>query len=129
MRKFAYFTLRASLAFAFIYPPVAAWFDPFTWLGYIPHFVAIFWTIFTFGLLSNTALLHTFGIVELVLAGWVLWGKNIFIPCALMLFILLFIVVTNVDQFDTLFRDLSIAGLALALMFLNWPKKEIAQVE
>ncbi len=118
MKKFGYLLLRAALAFSFIYPPVAAWFDPFTWLGYIPHFVTVIWP------LSNMSLLHTFGIVEIILALWVLWGKKIVIPCAFMGFILLFIVVTNVDQFDTLFRDLTIAALAFALVLWNWPKKD-----
>jgi uncharacterized membrane protein YphA (DoxX/SURF4 family) len=118
MRKYAGLLLRAALAFSFLYPPIAAWSDPFTWLGYIPHFVTAFWPF------SNLLLLHTFGIVEIILALWILSGRKIYIPCALAAFILLFIVVTNTDQFDVLFRDLSIAALAVSLAIRNWPKKE-----
>lgn len=118
MKKFGGLVLRVSLAFSFLYPPIAAWSDPFTWLGYIPRFVTVLWPF------GNLSLLHTFGIVEIVLALWVLWGKRIHIPAALMCFILLFIVVTNVDQFDVLFRDLTIAGLALSVALWHWPKKE-----
>lgn len=117
MRRWVDLLLRISLAFAFLYPPIAAWGDPFTWLAYIPHFVAALWP------LPTLWLLHLFGVVEIVLAGWLLYGWRAHIPAALMAFILLFIIVTNTDQFDVLFRDLTIAGLAVALSIRHWPKR------
>lgn len=123
MRELAFFLLRAGLAFAFIYPAVSAWSDPFTWLGYVPSFAAALWPF------SNMSLLHTFGFIEIGLALWVLWGKKLVVPCSLMTFILLFIVVTNLDQFDILFRDLSLAAVSLAFVLLHWQKKEVASVE
>jgi uncharacterized membrane protein YphA (DoxX/SURF4 family) len=119
MRKFAGLLLRASLAFSFLYPPIAAWSDPLTWVGYIPHFVPF----------DHLILLHVFGVLEIILALWVLSGRKIFIPSILMGFILLFIVVTNTDQFDVLFRDLSIVGVAFAVALWNWPKKEMVSAQ
>jgi len=123
MRTFAGLLLRAALAFSFLYPPIAAWFDPFTWLGYIPHFATALWPF------GNIVLLHSFGVLEIILALWVLSGRKIFIPSVLMGFILLFIVVTNTDQFDVLFRDLTIAGVAFALALWNWPKKQMVSAQ
>ena len=65
--------LRIGVAFAFIYPPLAALADPYSWIGYFPRF------------LLDTApndlvLLHAFGIFEIVLAMWILSGKKIFYP-------------------------------------------------
>jgi hypothetical protein len=123
MRRFSGLLLRLSLAFAFLYPPIAAWSDPFTWLGYIPHFVTQLWP------LSNLVLLHTFGVVEIVLALWLVWGRRAHIPAAVMCFLLLFIVVTNLDQLDVLFRDIALAGLALALALMYWPRQRVVVEE
>ncbi|HVV15054.1 MAG TPA: hypothetical protein VHD55_01475 [Candidatus Paceibacterota bacterium] len=100
--------LRASLAFAFLYPPLDALRDPDTWLGYFPGFMH--------GIVPDAVLLHGFGLFEAVIALWILSGWKIIWPCALALLTLLAIVGTHLHGFDTLFRDVSIAGIALALM-------------
>lgn len=35
---FAYLLLRVGVAFAFLYPAITSWFEPYTWLGYVPAF-------------------------------------------------------------------------------------------
>ena len=112
--------LRAALAFAFLYPPISAWSDPFSWLGYVPAFAYVLWPW------SHLVLLHLFGVAEIVLALWVLSGWRIALPSALACFLLLFIVVTNPGQFEILFRDLSIAAIAFVLAVMHWPQKETA---
>lgn len=105
--------LRIGAALAFLYPPVAAVFDPVSWLGYFPHFIRAL-------PIDSLILLHGFGIIEVVLALWMLSGWRIRTPALLMTAMLLFIVAFNLAQIDTIFRDLSIAALTLALAL--WPK-------
>lgn len=101
--------LRVALAFAFLYPPLAALADPYSWVGYFPTFLS--------DLVAphQVVLLHAFGVVEIVLAVWLLVGERIRIPALLMALTLLVIVLTNPAQFDVLFRDLSLAVCALVL--------------
>jgi uncharacterized membrane protein YphA (DoxX/SURF4 family) len=103
--------LRASLAFAFIYPAVNAYFDPDSWIGYFPSFMQ--------GYVSEPVLLHSFGILEISLSLWVLSGWKIRFPAMVMALTLLAIVMFNLTQFQIVFRDLSIAGIALALVFME----------
>jgi len=116
--QYAHIVLRVGAAFAFVYPPIKALVDPITWLGYIPSFVRTLPV--QLGLpIDSLVLLHAFGIVEIALALWLLFGKNVRVPATLMTLILLAIVTFNSDDFDVLFRDLSIAAMTLALAF--WP--------
>lgn len=110
MNKTAYLLLRLGVAFAFLYPPVAAFIEPDSWIGYFPSFLM--------GLVSDEVLLHAFGAVELIVGLWILSGKNIFIPSALATVMLIGIVIFNLNSFEVVFRDISIAfaSLALALM-------------
>jgi hypothetical protein len=105
--------LRIGAAFAFLYPPIAAVFDPVSWFGYFPHFIRAL-------PIDSLILLHGFGIIEATLALWILSGWRIRIPALLMTTMLLVIVAFNLAQIDIVFRDLSIAALTLALAL--WPK-------
>lgn len=100
--------LRIGAAFAFLYPPYAALIDPVSWAGYFPSFIRSL-------PVNEMVLLQGFGLIEAVLALWVLSGWRIRIPAALMTLLLLAIVAVNLSQFDVVFRDLSIACLTLAL--------------
>lgn len=119
--------LRISVAFAFLYPPVDALFDPVSWLGYFPSFVTNAFHLVSIPLkLSDVVLLHGFGVLEIVLAVWVLFGRRVRTPALVMAFILFVIVGFNLDpaNFSVLFRDVSIAFAALALAFLPAPTKQ-----
>jgi hypothetical protein len=107
--------LRIAIALSFLYPPLAALTDPYSWSGYFPSFLTAI-------LGTNTLLfLHAFGIVEVAIALWVLFGKRILIPSILAALMLLAIVGFNLAQFPILFRDISIALAALALAFMHRP--------
>lgn len=106
--RYAHFVLRVGAAFAFLYPPFAALSDPTSWAAYFPSFVRSF-------PIGETVLLQGFGVVEVALALWLLFGRRIRIPAALMTLILLLIVAVNLSQFDVVFRDLAIAAMTLAL--------------
>ena len=111
--RYVSLALRAGLAFAFLYPAVSAVFDPLLWIGYFPAFMR--------GVVPDGVLLHSFGALEALIALWILSGKHIFLPSAAALAILLAIVALNLSQFPVVFRDLSIAAIALALVIAHRP--------
>jgi hypothetical protein len=107
--------LRIGVAFAFIYPAVAAYFDPFSWIGFFPVFLR--------DLVPNESLLlHAFGISEIAIALWILIGKRIFIPSVLAALYLAGIIVFNLSLFDIIFRDFPILLIAVALAMLHYEK-------
>jgi uncharacterized membrane protein YphA (DoxX/SURF4 family) len=106
--------LRLGVAFAFLYPPLDALADPYSWIGYFPPFLH--------GLLPDLVLLHGFGLVEVVIALWILSGRAIFWPCAAAVLMLLAIVFFNAAEFPVLFRDLVIAAAASALAVSHAPR-------
>jgi uncharacterized membrane protein YphA (DoxX/SURF4 family) len=121
--------LRIAVAFAFIYPPIDALFDPASWLGYFPSFITnAFHTIAIPLKLSDVVLLHGFGLLEVALAVWILAGKRVRIPALIMAVLLLIIVGFNLDpsNFSVLFRDVSIALAALALAFYTPPSRVVS---
>ena len=114
--------LRVGLAFAFIYPAVSALLDPAPWLGYIPPVaLQLFHSVSIPLSLSDVFLLHAFGLVEIALALIVVLARNVRIPSFIMAFILILIVLTNLDvsTFSVLFRDISIACAALSLGMMH----------
>ncbi len=113
--SFADWVLRLGLAFAFLYPPLNALGDPNAWIGYFPQF--------TRGIIDDTLLLHVFGVVEVIIAAWILWGKYVFWPAAAASAMLVGIVVFNPSEFQVIFRDLSIASIALYLAIRHFPSR------
>lgn len=110
--------LRLGVAFAFLYPPLDAFLNPYSWIGYIPGF--------TRGIVPDMVLLHTFGIIEIILAVWILSGRKIFWPCIVATGILLVIVLFNLPDFEVLFRDIALAAMTLALALMHRPAKQPA---
>lgn len=116
MNRAADLVLRLAVAFAFLYPPLNALIDPYSWIGYFPHFIH--------GIVPDMVLLHGFGLIEVALALWVLSGRKIFVPsliCAAMLFV---IVLFNLSDFSVLFRDVSLGLAALALAAAHRPPRQ-----
>ncbi len=106
-QKIANLILRIGVAFAFLYPPINALSDPMSWIGYFPKFLH--------GIVPDLVLLHSFGILEAVIALWILSGKKILIPSLVATVMLITIVAFNMQDFQLLFRDLVIALMALSL--------------
>ncbi|HEV7448994.1 MAG TPA: DoxX family membrane protein [Candidatus Paceibacterota bacterium] len=113
MTNAANLVLRIGVALAFLYPPVDALSNPDSWVGYFPQFVL------NSGVPSQV-LLHGFGIIEVVLALWILSGWRVMWPALLATLMLVGIVAFNLSQFEILFRDVSIAAGALALAVDAW---------
>lgn len=105
--RFAHLLLRGGVAFAFLYPAIDAFFDPYSWLGYFPKFMH--------GILPDAVLLHSFGAIEITIALWILSGKNIFWPSTLATLMLATITLLNLQDFQIVFRDVSIAFMSAAL--------------
>ncbi|PIR83722.1 hypothetical protein COU18_03545 [Candidatus Kaiserbacteria bacterium CG10_big_fil_rev_8_21_14_0_10_51_14] len=110
--KIAHVSLRIGVAFAFLYPPFNALSDPNAWIGYFPVFVK--------GYVPDEVLLHAFGIVEVVIALWILSGWRIFWPSVAATAMLLGIVILNPTNFQVLFRDLAIAAIPFALAVISY---------
>lgn len=108
--------MRIAVAFAFLYPAAAAWTEPDSWIGYFPGF------LLTLVGTNAELLLHTWGVLEVALALWVLFGVRVYIPSVLMALALFAVVITNPGQFPILFRDIPIALAALSLALVNWQK-------
>ena len=106
-QKIVNLLLRMGVAFAFLFPAINAVFDPLSWIGYFPKFLH--------GVAPDLVLLHGFGIVEVVIALWILSGKRILVPSLLAMAMLFSIVLLNLQDFHILFRDLVIALTAGAL--------------
>ena len=107
VERFAHVLLRLGVAFAFLYPPLNALADPDAWIGYFPAFVK--------GYVPDLTLLYAFGVLEVVIALWILSGWRIFWPSIVAAGMLFGIVVFNMPNFQVLFRDLSIAAMAFSL--------------
>lgn len=112
LNRAAELVLRIGLAFVLLYPPLNALIDPLAWIGYFPPFIK--------GFVPDIFLLHAFGVVEIVLAIWLLSGWKIFWPSLAATGMLLGIVVFNLSNFQVLFRDISLAAMALALSMLSY---------
>jgi hypothetical protein len=109
--KIANLVLRVGLAFAFLFPAIAAIFAPDSWIGYFPEFMR--------GIVPDPVLLHLFGLSEAVIALWILSGKKIFIPSLAAAGYLFAIVVLNLQNFEVVFRDLSIMAIAVYLALVS----------
>ena len=99
--------LRIGVAFAFLYPAIDAVSNPDSWIGYFPKFMQ--------GVIPDTFLLHGFGLIEICIALYILFGKNIFWPSLIASTMLLGIVIFNLNNFDILFRDIAILAMTLSL--------------
>jgi hypothetical protein len=119
--SFPEWMLRSLLALSFLYPPVDALGDPYSWIGYFPTFLTDL--VAPHGIL----LLHAFGIVEVLLALWVLLAKDARKPALIMGLMLIAIVAFNPGQFQVLFRDVCIALAALALLYFPRPHHGLEQ--
>jgi len=109
------FLLRLAIAIAFLYPPADALFNPQSWLGYFPGFMR--------GIVPDGALLLVWGLIEVVIALWILWGKRIFIPSAAAAIFLVLIVLFNIPLMEIVFRDIALALVAAYLAAENRPVK------
>lgn len=101
---------RLGLSFVFVYAAVAAWFDPFSWIGFFPEWMRM--------LVPDNILLKGHSIAEIILALWILSGWRIFWPSIFAALAMAGIVFFNFGALDIVFRDVGIMSAALALAVL-----------
>ena len=104
--------LRIAIAFFFLYPAIDGFFHPDTWIGYFPPMMA--------SMASSAVVVGVWGVIEVVLAFWMLFGKNIKIPSILTGILAVGIVVANPSEFPVIFRDLSLGAVSFALAIKYW---------
>lgn len=118
MRKvrLASLILRLGLAVVFLYPAIAAFIDPNSWIGFLP--------IFLRRIIPEKTLLLLFSLYEIVLASWLLSGKKVFYAAVISAMTLFAIIITNIGVMDIIFRDVAILAAALALATLSRIREE-----
>ncbi len=115
--KHADLILRIGVAFAFLYPAINAYSNPYTWFGYFPKFLQ--------GMLPDMVLLHSFGVIEIIIALWILFGKHVFWSAVIASLMLVGIIIFNFGDFEILFRDVAILAMTISLAIAHAPRKRL----
>jgi len=110
-RSVASLLLRIGLAFALLYAAVGAFQHPEDWAGYLPHFATT--------IVPAKTMLDGFGVFQIVLAAWLLWGRYLKVSAGITAAALAGIVVFNFNALIITFRDVTMVFAALALLFLD----------
>src|SRR4051812_20387955 len=99
--------LRIAIAFSFLYPAIDSFLHPDDWIDFFPQFMR--------GHVPDQTPLIGWGILEILIAFWILSGKKIFIPSVVATVLLCTIVLFNLPLMQVVFRDLSLALVAAVL--------------
>lgn len=110
-QKTAQILLRIGIASVFLYAAVAATFQPYNWIGYIPQAVR--------NIFPGQILLFIFSLYQIILGVWILLGWKAFYSAFLAAFTLLGIILANIGQLDILFRDFAIFFSSIALFLMS----------
>jgi len=102
--------LRIAIAFAFLYPPIAAYFSPDNWIWFVPDFVEL--------VMPKLFFMQLFSVLQILIAFGILFLKNPTLPAVAASIILAAIIVLTWSAFDATFRDVSIFLAAIALIML-----------
>jgi uncharacterized membrane protein YphA (DoxX/SURF4 family) len=103
--------LRLGLAFCFLYAAIFSFKNPQEWVSFVPKF--------TTGLVSADLSLKLISCIQIVLAVWLLWGKWLRYSALIAFLLLAGIVVFNLNLMVITFRDIGLAFMALALIYLD----------
>lgn len=110
--------LRLGTALALLFPAIDAFLNPYSWVAYVPQLFG--------GIVPDMVMLHTFGIIEIVLGVWILSGRRIFWPSVAATVLILLVVLFNLGDFEVLYRDLAIAAMTFALAIAHRPHRHTA---
>ncbi|MDZ7726401.1 MAG: hypothetical protein U5L75_02360 [Candidatus Campbellbacteria bacterium] len=108
------YTLRSGLAFSLLYAAIAGILDPSSWVGYVPNFLT--------AVADKETLLILIGVMQSIIALWILFGKRIFIPSTLAALFILSILVSQFSLLDVIFRDVTVLSVAIALAIGHYPE-------
>lgn len=113
--KLGLFLLRVGIASVFLYAAIAAYLEPQNWIGYIPQFLR--------NISPANILLILFGVYQITLSLWLLWGKKTFWAAILSVLTFIAIITANITSLDIVFRDIAILFAALSLAVLTYESK------
>ena len=110
--------LRIGLAFVFIYASIEIYLHPSNFIKYIPASIV--------NMVPMDLFLHSFGVIEIALALWLLSGWKGEYPSIISVGLIIGIVVFNMEYFQVLFRNVAIGFGGLALLVLEMKKSSSA---
>lgn len=112
--------LRLGIAFVYGYLAAEMYFLPAGFLKYIPQLMqrTIPMDIF----LLTVAVFHAF------LVLWFISGWHTEYPAIISIFLMIGIIIPNLEFFDVLFRNVAIAAASLALAILDWKHHYTAHI-
>ncbi len=108
--------LRLGLAFVFLYASIGSLLFPDNWIWFIPDWIQ--------KIIPPKPMLLAHASFELVLGLILLSGKKTFYTALLAALDLLAIMLPNINIFDTVFRDIGLLFMALALATLTAPSRQ-----
>ncbi len=103
--------LRIGIAFSFLYAGFSIISNPIAWSGFVPMWIS--------NIFPGTGFLIGHGVIDIIIALWLLSGRAIYYAAIVAAFFLLSIAIVNLSVFDIVFRDVSIFFAAIALAILN----------
>ena len=107
--------LAWGIAFTLTYASIAGFMNPGAWVGFIPDFIS--------KIVGAELFLKINGVVEIVLALWLISGKKVFYPAVISGLMMLGILIFNFGAMDILFRDVAIVFMASALAVIEFGNK------
>lgn len=105
--------MRIGLSVTFVYASISALLQPALWIDYMPHFLTV--------IAPAKLLLDSFSIFQLLLALWLVSGRQLWAAGLIAALLLIGIVVTSPSLFVITFRDLGLGLCALALVCMHLP--------
>jgi|SRR3989344_1989154 len=107
MNRLSSFLIRVGLAWVLFYPAVNGFINPAPWLPFIPRFLIDFF--------PAQPMLVFFLVFQIILAFWLLSGRYVLYSGLVVFFYLLAVFVMNFDNLGTIFRDVPLIFVSLAL--------------
>ena len=101
--------LQVALAFVFTYAAISAFTTPAAWLGFIPSYVPTQYA---------KPSLDFFGVIQLVLAAWLLTGQWLRYSAAASALLITALTLSNLSSLVVTFRDVGLALAAVALALI-----------
>ena len=101
--------LRIGLVIVFLYASISALMHPLNWEGFVPNFLA--------KEIAADTVIKVISVYELVLVIWLLSGKYIKYCGLLCALTFAGIILFNISQLITTFRDIGLMFMAAALYF------------
>lgn len=111
--------LRFAVGLPFLYAGVDSLRHPELWRGFMPHWLLDIVAQMPGGMDGEATFLTVFAVFEIILAVWLFTGVRTKLAAMLSTFVLLVITLTNLGQFQLIFRDVGLFFAALALVALE----------